>query len=239
MSANIPRVVAGTFVSSLSVIFKLITRPVETIKQLGEEPDYLAPLLVLLLVIAAYTANLYVASMNVDYVVRGNMISAWKQEIEPVYSIMVASLVLYLILGWFTYLFLLFFVSRFLGSDKEAHSLFSLSGLIFHIYFIQLSLNAIALLFVVSSAGFLHIEGLFQGIMSISYGLAYKGWLEVEALSEVIKGLLEWFSYFWGAVYTYTVLREERELSVRGAIIGTAIIYPLNTLVSMFFAASL
>lgn len=238
-SYSLPRVLGRALCNSFKNIARVIVRPVSTVRNLGEEPDYLAPLLLIFLVLLVYSFNVFVISLNVKYDVKGTLTSAWTHEVEPILAMLMAGRLLNLIFGWFTYFFLLFIVSRFLGSDKELYPLFTLSGLILHIFLIQLTLNAIILLALLGSAKPLYIKGLYDGSLALTAGLAYNQWTGSVPLFASIKKLVEWFSFFWGATYTFTVLKEERELSSIRALLGTVIIYPINAFIALFFATAL
>ena len=209
----------------LKICIRMFFRPVGTIEDISIEPEYLSPLLYLLILVLLTWLYVYLYTNRIVIVTPRGEISLWEYEVQPRLSALLATRVLGLMTMWFILFGLYYLVGKIMGSEEEIATLFPLSGMSYHIQIVYMVLDLTILSCCLTTVPIIKVSGLMSSNFTISssYAVNILLWSTSPKFPH-IRSLYEWFFPLWGAVYNIMVMRIDRGLDLKSAIIGGSLV---------------
>ena len=215
-------------------IVKAIINPSSLVEELSEEPDFLTPLILIFLVLLSTVFYLYLYTSKIFVQEGDKIISFWNFAILPNISLVIAGRLLGLIIMWFLLFTSYYLIGRGFGSSKPVISLFSISGMSYSIQLLYILFDAMILVFYINSLPATIIQGLVNNKMmeSSSFILNFI-YNEIKYIPFFkIREFYGWFFTLWEVVFNIIVMRYNRELEFRKAVVSGIFV----SLVMMFTA---
>ena len=220
----------------LKVCVRMFFRPVTTIEDISVDPEYLSPLVYLLILALLTLLYVYIYTNKVFVLTSRGAVTLWEYEVQPRLSAFLATRVLGLMTMWFILFGLYYLVGKVMGSEEEVSTLFALSGMSYHIQIVYMLLDLAILSYCLITAPTIEVSGLMSSNLTISSSYAVNILLQsTNPRLFFLRSFYEWFFPLWGVLYNIMVMRIDRGLDMKQAVLSGCLISATIALIHVIF----
>jgi len=206
--------------------------PVTTFKEIGEEPDFAGPFLLMLLCVILSILQYNFVFSKVLKVEEGNLVRVIK--LENVVHILLAWRVFSLIMVWILLFALMWALIRIFGGDVDSYTLFSAIGYVFTVQLFLSLIDLAFILYTLSQMPNVIITPLSEVKSEVQANLGIDVLFSIYREKFMIKRVYHWFFNLWSLVLYSTIAYSVGKVNwIKSVIIGVTA-YSTVMIVSVF-----